>query len=103
MTGASADTADAPVVVVARLHPDPARLDDVVAAVRAAVPGIRAEEGCEQYDAHLADDGTILIVERWSSRTALAAHNTGAAVQVLRDGVAGLTVAPTQVTAAVAL
>lgn len=95
-----AEPVEAAVVVVARLHPDPARLDDVVAAVRAAVPGIRAEMGCEQYDPHLADDGTILIVERWSSREALAAHNTGAAVQVLRDGVAGLTVAPTQVTVA---
>lgn len=91
------------VTVVAVLHPDPARLDDAVAAVRSAVPGIRAEQGCELYEPHLADDGTFVIVERWSSRDALAAHSTGSAVQVLRDGLAGLTVAPPQVTVAVTL
>ena len=91
------------VTVVARIHPDPARITDAAAAVRAAVDGIRAEDGCAQYDPHLADDGSIVIVERWSSREALAAHNTGAPVQVLRDGLKGLTVAPTEVTVAVAL
>ncbi|GAA3918244.1 antibiotic biosynthesis monooxygenase [Microbacterium invictum] len=93
----------AEVTVVARVHPDRERVDAAVAAVQAAVAGIRAEDGCRQYDPHLADDGTFVIVERWASREALAAHNTGAAVQVLRDGLAGLTVAPTQVTVATAL
>lgn len=91
------------VTVVARLHPDPARIADAIGAVRAAVDGIRAESGCLQYDPHLADDGTILIVERWASRAALAAHDTGAPVQVLRDGLRGLTIAPTVVTAATAV
>lgn len=91
------------VTVVARLHPDPASVEQAAAAVRAAVPGILAEDGCEQYAPHLADDGTFVIVERWSSREALAAHNTGAAVQVLRDGVKGLMSAPTEVTIAEAL
>jgi len=92
-----------PVTVVARLHPDPERVDAATAAVRAAVAGIRAENGCLQYAPHLADDGTFVIVERWASRDALAAHNTGAAVQVLRDGLKGLTTAPTEVTVATAL
>lgn len=91
------------VTVVARLHPDPERMDDATAAVRAAVAGIRAEDGCLQYDPHRADDGTFVIVERWASREALAAHNTGAAVQVLRDGLKGLTLAPTEVIVAEAL
>ncbi|SFR89670.1 Quinol monooxygenase YgiN [Microbacterium sp. cf046] len=92
-----------PVAVSARLFPDPAHLDAAVASVLAAVGGVRAEEGCEQYDPHLADDGSLLIVERWSSREALAAHDTGSAVQVLRDGLEGLMIAPAQVTVAVAL
>ncbi|WP_251453908.1 putative quinol monooxygenase [Microbacterium sp. Marseille-Q6648] len=91
------------VTVVARLHPHPEKTDAALDAVRAALAGIRAEDGCEQYDPHLADDGTILIVERWSSRKALAAHNTGAAVQVLRDGVSGLMATATEVTVAVAI
>lgn len=91
------------VTVVARLHPDPEKVRDAAAAVLAAVEGIRAEEGCLQYDPHLADDGTFVIVERWASREALAAHNVGPAVQVLRDGVAGLMAAPTEVTVAAAM
>ncbi len=91
------------VTVVARLHPAADRVEQAIAAVKAAVAGIRAEEGCLQYDPHLADDGTFVIVERWTSREALAAHNTGAPVQVLRDGLKGLTAAPTEVTVATAL
>lgn len=90
------------VTVVARLYPDPARLDAAKAAIRAALDGVRAEQGCLQYDPHLADDGTIVFVERWASREALAAHASGPAVQVLRDGMAGLTTAPDEVTVAVA-
>jgi quinol monooxygenase YgiN len=90
-------------MVVARLHPAPEHLERALAAVALAVPGITGEEGCLQYAPHLADDGTFLIVERWSSREALAAHNTGAPVEVLRSGLAGLTTGPADVTVAVAL
>jgi quinol monooxygenase YgiN len=91
------------VSVVAVLHPVPEKVDEAVAAVLRAVAGIQAEEGCEQYAPHLGDDGTIIILERWSSREALAAHNVGAPVQVLRDGVKGLMASPPDVTIAVAL
>lgn len=90
------------VTVIARLYPAPEHREQAIAAVQAAVAGILAEEGCLQYTPHLADDGTFVIVERWATRAALAAHNTGAAVQVLRDGVKGLMSAPTEVTVAVA-
>ena len=95
-------TTDA-VAVVAVLHPLPEHRDEAVAAVLRATPGIQAEDGCDQYAPHLGDDGTIIILERWSSREALAAHNVGAPVQVLRDGVAGLMAAPAAVSIAVAL
>lgn len=88
----------APVVVVARLFPLPEHRDDALAAVLAAVPGILAEDGCQLYAPHLADDGTILIIESWASPEALAAHGSGGAVQVLRDGVAGLMANEAEVT-----
>ncbi len=91
------------ITVVARLHPAPESIEQASAAVRAALAGIRAEDGCHQYDPHLADDGSFLIVERWASREALDAHSTGAAVQVLRDGLDGLTTAPAEVTVAESL
>lgn len=93
---------DEAVSVVAVLHPDPARREDAMAAIQAALAGIRAEHGCELYTPHHADDGTFVVIERWSSRAALAAHDVGPAVQVLRDGLRGLTTAPTGVTVAVA-
>ncbi|WP_281883311.1 putative quinol monooxygenase [Agromyces rhizosphaerae] len=91
------------VTVVARLHPASESVEQAAAVVRAALAGIRAEDGCLQYDPHLADDGSFLIVERWASRDALDAHSTGAPVQVLREGLEGLTTAPAEVTVAEAL
>ncbi len=89
--------------VVATIHPDPKHLEQAQSAVMTALPGILAEDGCEQYRPLLADDGTIVIVEQWSSREALAEHNTGPAVEVLRWGLKGLTTAATEVVVATAI
>ncbi|MDX2377511.1 antibiotic biosynthesis monooxygenase [Microbacterium sp. LRZ72] len=86
-------------IVVARIHPLPGQEKQAEAAVTRAAPGILAEEGCEYYAPHRAADGTIVIVEKWSSRAALEAHSTGEAVGVLRSGLQGLTAAATEVTA----
>ncbi len=88
------------IVVVAVIHPHPDRIDKAKAAVSAVLDDVRAEDGCVQYDPHLADDGTIIMIERWASRAALAAHSTGAAVAPLREGLEGIVTAPTVVTIA---
>jgi quinol monooxygenase YgiN len=87
-----------PVVVVAVLRPNPQHIEQALSGVMTAVPGILAEDGCELYAPHLADDGTIVIVERWASRADLDAHTTGVAVEVLRSGVKGLMASPPVVT-----
>ncbi|GAA1940360.1 putative quinol monooxygenase [Agromyces allii] len=92
-------SADAAAVVVhAVITPADGRLEAALAAVASAVDGIRAEVGCELYAPHVAPDGTIVIVEKWTSRADLEAHDTGEPVGVLRAGLAGLTGAPTRVT-----
>ncbi|GAA3636228.1 putative quinol monooxygenase [Microbacterium awajiense] len=88
------------VAVVAVIHPHPDRLDDAKAAVSAALDAVRAEDGCLQYDPHLADDGTIIMVERWASREALAAHSAGAPVTLLLERLEDLVTAPVGVTIA---
>ncbi len=89
---------DGGIVVVAVLHPSPQHLEQAMSGVMTAVPGILAEDGCLLYAPHIADDGTIVIVERWESRADLEAHSTGIAVEILRSGVAGLMASPAVVT-----
>lgn len=83
------------VVVVARLYLVPGSLETATEVLRTAAPGILAEDGCLLYAPHIAENGDIVIIERWRDRQALDAHRTGAAVQVQRDGLAPITAAPT--------
>jgi quinol monooxygenase YgiN len=76
------------VVVIATIVPLPQYRDDVLAAFRAAVPQVHAEDGCELYALHEAEDRLVMI-ERWTSAEALAAHGKGAALAVLRPAVEG--------------
>ena len=56
------------------------------------------EDGCRLYAIHDVDDGTITMIEKWDSREALAAHNTGPAIKALQVAVADLISQPTTVT-----
>jgi quinol monooxygenase YgiN len=86
------------IAVTAVFHPAPGRKDELVAALRATIPGVHDEDGCRLYAIHDAEDGTITMIEKWDSREALAAHAAGSAVETLRAAVDGLVSAPTTVT-----
>lgn len=85
------------VVVTAVMHPAPGRVDDVVAGIAKVIGEVHAEQGCLLYAPHRADDGTILILEKWATEADFAAHSTGAARDVLRAALEGLMAAPTEV------
>lgn len=85
------------VIVTAVMHPAPGRTDDVLAGIGDAIAGVHAEQGCELYAAHRADDGTIVLVEKWTTEADFAAHSTGAARDALRARLEGLMAAPTEV------
>jgi quinol monooxygenase YgiN len=70
------------IVLVATISPAPAAYDDVVAAVRAVIPAVHAEPGCELYALH-EWDGQLVIIEKWTSAETLAAHSSGAALAQL--------------------
>jgi len=65
-----------PVRVVALLQTQPGRGADQLAAFEALAPVVRAEDGCLQYDLHTvaADPDRFVVIERWASAQALAAH-----------------------------
>ena len=71
------------VVVVATAFPAAGRADDVRAALLRAVPRVHDEDGCELYALHESDDRLVLI-EKWTSPEALAAHAAAAALADLR-------------------
>lgn len=91
------------VVVTAVMHPVPGRVDDVLAGLGDAIAGIHAESGCELYAAHRADDGRIVLLEKWATEADFAAHSTGAARDALRARLDGLMAAPTEVSVIVAV
>jgi quinol monooxygenase YgiN len=66
-----------PVVVVATITPKPEYRDDVIAAMKKAIPLVHAEDGCELYALH-TDGDQLVMIERWTSREALKKHGTEA-------------------------
>jgi quinol monooxygenase YgiN len=92
-----------PVVVTAYFHPAPGQHDQVVEALRPAIAAVHEETGCELYAIHDAPDGTIVMLEKWSSVGELDDHGAGEAVRALNASLEGLLAAPTDVTRLVPL
>jgi quinol monooxygenase YgiN len=86
------------VVVTAVFHPVPGQKERLVAALRATIPGVHDEAGCELYAIHDAEDGTVTMIEKWRSRADLDAHSKGDPVAALSGAVAGFIAKPTTVT-----
>ena len=71
--------------VVAVITAKPGRRDELLAAFRANVPNVRAEQGCIEYASHANADGigpfqtrfgpdAFVVLETWASPEALSAH-----------------------------
>lgn len=92
-----------PVVVTAVFTPTEGGYDALRSALARALPAVHAEEGCLLYAIHDADDGTVTMIEKWTSRDALDAHAAGTAVIALNEAIAGLTAHPPLVTTMTAI
>lgn len=66
-----------PVQLVILISTLPGRGPEQIAAFERLAPVVRAEEGCLRYDMHQVsgDPDRFVLIERWSSRAALAAHD----------------------------
>ena len=85
------------IVIVATLVPVPEHRDEVIAAMKQAVPLVHEEDGCELYALH-ADDEQLVMVERWTSREALKKHGTDSAgLRVFNAAIGGMLAGPTVV------
>lgn len=84
------------VVVVATITPKADQVEAVREAIRAAVPQVHAEPGCELYALHEGED-SFVMVERWESVEALTAHGRAEAVTTLGAAIADKLAAPPDV------
>jgi quinol monooxygenase YgiN len=87
-----------PVVVTAYFRPAPRKHERVVEALRPAIAAVHEEPGCELYAIHDAPDGTIVMIEKWTSIPELDDHGGGEAVQALNASLEGLLASPVEVT-----
>ena len=85
------------VVVIATITPLPGHTDEVVAAFAETIPLVHAEDGCEFYALHRAEDRLIMI-EKWASPEALATHSKAANLAALNPKLAGKVAGPPEVT-----
>jgi len=92
-----------PVVVTAVFFPAEGQRAAVVEALRRGIPAVHEEVGCELYAIHDAPDGSIVMIEKWSTEADFDAHSTAAPVVAIRESLVGLTAAPTVVTKLVPL
>ena len=71
--------------VVAIVTAKPGKREEILKAIRANLPAVRAEKGCIEYGPAIDADGigpfqtragadTIFVIEKWSDADALRAH-----------------------------
>ncbi|WP_374946731.1 putative quinol monooxygenase [Agreia sp.] len=86
------------VVVTAIFRPVAGARDEVVRALSSGIAEVHSETGCELYAIHDAPDGTIVMIEKWSSNADLDAHAAGEIVARMTAPLAGLLESPAEVT-----
>lgn len=86
------------VVVTAVFYPKPGKKQELAEAMRRGIEAVHTEDGCELYSIHDAEDGTITMIEKWSSVEALDTHGDSDQVKILRADVADLVEKPGLVT-----
>lgn len=65
------------VMLVISIVAKPGKGCEQIAAFEQLAPLVRGEPGCLQYDLHavVGDDDRFVLIERWTSKEALAAHD----------------------------
>ena len=86
-----------PVVVTAIFVPKEGAHDAVLAALNTAIPEVHEEVGCLLYCIQEQSDGTIVMIEKWTSHELLDAHGEGQPVARLNAALEGLLERPVAV------
>jgi len=86
------------IITVATAFPAPEHREEVIAAFEAAIEKVHAEEdGTELYALHEGADGRLVMIEKYASQEAVAAHLAGAGLAGLREALKGKLSAPMDV------
>jgi quinol monooxygenase YgiN len=86
------------VIVVATIVPTPEHRDEVIAAINAAQVKVHeTDEGCSLYALHAGQDGRLVMIEKYASDDAMAAHMKSDILAELRLALAGKLGAPMDV------
>ncbi|MEE1619399.1 putative quinol monooxygenase [Brachybacterium sp. J153] len=86
------------VVVTAVFYPLPDRKQELADAMQRGIAAVHGEQGCELYAIHDSEDGTITMIEKWTTVEDLDAHGSGSVVEILRADVKDLVAKPATVT-----
>lgn len=79
------------VIVVVEFVPAKGQADALRDALVASIPAVHEEEGCELYSIQSAEDGRIIMIEKWTTVSLLDEHSAGPAVAALDARIDGLT------------
>src|SRR5688572_4271225 len=80
------------ILVTGVIDLDPAKRDDAIAVLNAAMEATRAEDGCEHYEfsADLTDPGRVHASEQWANQAASDAHTAAPALATLMGAMGSL-------------
>ncbi len=81
------------------MHIGAGRFEEVCSAMRTAVVATHAESGCNLYAMHrvTGDPSRMLVIEHWARREDLERHRRAPHMRALRETLAPLLSAPTDV------
>lgn len=82
--------------VIARVHPKPGRVQDVLDVYAEVVPLVHQEQGCELFAVH-TDGESVFLVERWATPADLQAHAKGPVFAKTRTLIDGLVSGPADI------
>ena len=81
---------DNPCIVIATFAPKPGQYDAVKAVLQDAIPDVHREEGCELYALHEEVEGSLVLIEKWTTRELWQAHLALNTVTRIQQGIEGL-------------
>jgi quinol monooxygenase YgiN len=87
-----------PVIVTAYFHPAEGKRQELLDALRIAIPQVQDEAGCLLYAIQEAPDGTVVMIEKWENAELLDAHGASTAVAAAGEVFRRVLTAPVAVT-----
>lgn len=78
------------VVVIATLEALPGCRDKVLDVVSRLAPDVHAEQGCHLYAPHTSGKDSVVLLEHWADKEALAAHAAGPQMVAFNSAVSEL-------------